>query len=385
MARFAINIRVFVLLGTVFLISAISAEAADVQASPVAFVYVASSSTTNSNEISAFSASANGRLLPVSGSPFAANVAGGMAANGAYLFGTNGIDIDSFAVGPDGALSKVARVNAQQYNGAACGGPSPLFLDPSGTTLYDVDNYGSQCANNTYQSFSIESTGQLKYLGATSASGPRYSSRLSFIGSDLYGFGSTCYHYAAGIYGFHRDSSGALTLSSNNPSMPTAQQGNFYCTWLAASDPANHVAISVQQLSATTWAAVGLPQLAIYAADSSGNLTTKSKYSNMPQAAVGSVYDLKISPSGKLLAVAGSAGLQVFHFNGSNPISHYTGLLTKDEIDQMFWDNSNHLYAISRSNNKLFVFTITPISVTHLTGSPYTVTSPQSLVVLPKR
>jgi hypothetical protein len=385
MARFVINIRLFVLLGTAFLISAISAEAAVAQVSPVAFVYVASSSTTNSNEISAFSASANGQLLPVSGSPFAANVAGGMAANGAYLFGTNGIDIDSFAVGPDGALSRVATVNAQQFNGAACGGPSPLFLDHSGTTLYDVDNYGSQCANNTYQSFSIESTGQLKYLGATSAAGPRYNSRLSFIGNDLYGFGSTCYHYSAGIYGFYRDSSGTLTLSSNNPSMPTALQGNFYCTWLAAADRANHVAISVQQLSGSTWATVGLPQLATYTADNSGNLSTTSKYSNMPQAAVGSVYDLKMSPSGKLLAVAGSAGLQVFHFNGSNPISHYTGLLTKDEIDQMFWDNSNHLYAISRSNNKLFVFTITLISVTHLTGSPYTVTSPQSIVVLPKR
>jgi hypothetical protein len=308
-----------------------------------------------------------------------------MAANAAYLFGTNGIDIDTFAVGSDGALSKVATVNAQQYNGAACGGPSPLFLDHSGTTLYDVDNYGSQCANNTYQSFSIESTGQLKYLGATSASGPRYNSRLSFTGNNLYGFGSTCYHYSAGIYGFYRDGSGALTLSSSNASMPTAQQGNFYCAWSAAADSANHVAVSVQQLSGTTWAAVGSPQLATYTADNSGNLTTNSKYSNMPQAAVGSVNDLKMSPSGKFLAVAGSAGLQVFHFNGSNPISHYTGLLTKDEIDQIFWDNSNHLYAISRPTNKLFVITITSTSVKQAIGSPYTVTSPQSLVVLPKR
>jgi hypothetical protein len=37
-----------------------------------------------------------------------------------------------------------------------------------------------------------------------------------------------------------------------------------------------------------------------------------------------------MSPSGKLLAVAGTTGLQVFHFNGSNPIKPYTGLLTKN-------------------------------------------------------
>jgi hypothetical protein len=49
------------------------------------------------------------------------------------------------------------------------------------------------------------------------------------------------------------------------------------------------------------------------------------------------------------------------------------------------WDNSNHLCAISRSANKLFVFTITPTSVKQSTGSPYTITSPQSIVVLPKR
>jgi len=29
------------------------------------------------------------------------------------------------------------------------------------------------------------------------------------------------------------------------------------------------------------------------------------------------------------------------------PITHYTGLLTTDSVNQMFWDDDNHLYAIA--------------------------------------
>jgi WD40 repeat protein len=104
----------------------------------------------------------------------------------------------------------------------------------------------------------------------------------------------------------------------------------------------------------------------------------------MPHTAVQFVTDLKMSPSGKLLAVAGSAGLQVFHFNGSDPITHYTARLTTNSIDQMFWDNANHLYAISRSTNKLFVFTITSYSAKQAPGSPYTIAVPMNMAVLPR-
>jgi hypothetical protein len=104
----------------------------------------------------------------------------------------------------------------------------------------------------------------------------------------------------------------------------------------------------------------------------------------MPVTAVQYVADLKMSPSGRLLAVAGTAGLQVFHFNGANPITHFTGLIVKEPVDQMFWDNDNHLYAISRSASQVFVFTITPTSVSQAPGSPYTITNPQSITVLPK-
>jgi hypothetical protein len=83
--------------------------------------------------------------------------------------------------------------------------------------------------------------------------------------------------------------------------------------------------------------------------------------------------------------VSGTAGLQVFHFNGSDPIKHYTGLLTRDAVTQIFWDNDNHLYAISESSGKLFVFTVTAENVSQAPGSPHSVTNPTYVSVLPRK
>jgi hypothetical protein len=351
--------------------------------SPVAFIYVSNSPSANTYEIEAFAADSAGRLTPVAGSPFAADVQS-LAVNGQYLFGTNGVDIRSFSVAPDGSLQQAASINAQQFNGYNCGGPVKVFLDRSGATLYDVDFYGNICANNTYQSFGVNgSTGELTYLGASSPS-TQFGAPLSFIGNNLYGYGSNCYHFSASVYGFQRNNDGTLTSLAINPPAPVAKPGDFYCTSLSAADRTNHVAIAVRQLDGQSWQPDGLPQLATYTADSSGNLTTRSTYLNMPKQSAGYPNDIEMSPSGRLLAVAGTAGLQVFHFHGSNPITHYTGLLTRNPVDELSWDNRNHLYALSRASGKLFVFTITPTSFKQAPGSPYTIVNPQGATVLPK-
>src|ERR1700728_1467991 len=108
--------------------------------STVAYVYVSSSPSPNNYEINAYSAALNGALTPATGSPFAADVQY-MAVNRKYLFGTNGISIDSFSIAPGGALEQVASIGAQGFNLGSCGGPWVLFLDRTGTTLYDNDIY----------------------------------------------------------------------------------------------------------------------------------------------------------------------------------------------------------------------------------------------------
>src|ERR1043166_10236890 len=90
----------------------------------------------------------------------------------------------------------------------------------------------------------------------------------------------------------------------------------------------------------------------------------------MPTVAVGNVCDYRMSPSGKFLAVGGTGGLRIFHFNGANPITKLTGSLTASSVDQLFWDKANHVYAISRSNGKLYVFTVTSTGAKQAPGSP---------------
>jgi len=104
---------------------------------------------------------------------------------------------------------------------------------------------------------------------------------------------------------------------------------------------------------------------------------------------------MNMSVSGQFLAVGGNAtqfgeegtktpGLQVFRFNGANPIVLYSNRLTSDPINEIHWDNTDHLYALSNSTHKLYVYSVTSSSITAAPGSPFTVpSSPNALAVVP--
>ena len=104
----------------------------------------------------------------------------------------------------------------------------------------------------------------------------------------------------------------------------------------------------------------------------------------MPKVAVSTVLGYRMSPNGKFLAVGGTSGVQIFHFNGAKPLTKFTGLLAAANLYQMFWDNANHLYALSETAGKLYVFTVTSTGVTQAPGSPHTIANPISIIVLPK-
>lgn len=351
--------------------------------SPTAYVYVSNGTSTSNYKINEYSAASNGALTAVPGSPISTNAVSTMALNGKWLFGANGIDIYSFSIASNGALKKVASINAQKYNAYDSGGPADLFLDHTGATLYDFDIYGDGTGNNEYQSFDInQETGVLTYTGTTPDSA-EFETPLSFVGNNVDAYGASCYHGYQSIYGFDRGGSGTLTLLNFTPPIPAGPKSSVYCPYLAAADPTNHVAVTLTPTN-DGLSVTGPTQLAVYTVTSNGDLTTTSTDANMPQTTVGSVYDIDMSPAGNLLAVGGAKGLQVFHFNGAKPITTYTGLLTSDEVTQMFWDNDNHLYAVSPSAGKLFVFTITPTNHTQAPGSPYSVKGAQDLIVLPK-
>ncbi len=187
-----------------------------------------------------------------------------------------------------------------------------------------------------------------------------------------------------GVWGYKRQSNGNLTdLSNFTRTLPTPKSGDFWCPSHAAADPSGHVGIVMQPVVADGFASDGGAQIASFTADVNGNLTTTNTAAQMPVGSFGQALTTSMSPSGQLLAVGGSAGLQIFHFNGAAVPTKYTGLLVNVEIDQMFWDKQNHLYAISGPAGKLYVFTITPTSAAQAPGSPHAITAPQNVIVQP--
>jgi 6-phosphogluconolactonase (cycloisomerase 2 family) len=345
--------------------------------SPVAYIYVDSIVASNKTQIDAYAAASNGRLTKIAGSPFP-TTSSYMALNGKWLFATNGIDIYSYSIASNGALKRVDSYTA----GSTGGGPVRLFLDHTGASLYDGYANLMGTGNNGYQAYSInQTTGKITLVNQV-VGGPEYGNSLSFISNNEYAYSSSCYHFTPSIYGMKRESNGAIIALNINPAMPTAPAGEEYCPFLAAADMTGHVAVAVQPMQ--VFAVAGPYQIATYTANSSGNLTTASTYSNMPKTGVGNVNDIWMAPSGNLLAVAGTTGLQVFHFNGANPATHYTGLLTTSQVDQVFWDNANHLYAIGQKAGKLWVFTVTATTVSQAPGSPYSIAQPIDLIVWPK-
>jgi hypothetical protein len=307
-----------------------------------------------------------------------------MAVNGLYLFGAplSGSMIDTYRIQSNGALTYAASTNASAPN--KCGNtPGPVFLDHSGGSLYDFYYWGdSICSNSVYQAWNVvKSSGALTYDGSAGGD-EELTGALTFTGNNQFAYTSDCYHSDGQISGFKRNSNGSLSLLNLAQVWPTAQSGQFYCPYLAAADPTNHLAIPVLPCSGGPCGPAGPYQLATYTVNTStGALTTSSTYANMPKVAVGTVTAISMSPSGKLLAVAGTSGLQVFHFNGASPATAYTGLMSTSEMDSIFWDNDNHLYAIGTSANKLAVFTVTPTNWNWV--ATYTVNKPAGLIVQP--
>jgi hypothetical protein len=354
------------------------ANSAAPQAAAVAsaFVYVVSNPSGNNLAINAFSADSTGQLTPVPGSPFTANVRT-IAANRNFLFGTDGTSIFSFSIAANGALTQVSSMSIRQFN--PNGVVDELFLDDTGATLYAV-HLQIDGANQGYDSFRVDhSTGVLTFLGAT-FTGCCSTGALNFMANNVYGFTSDCFHGDPTVALYKRNDDG--TLTSVPGGLDNSPDPTHLCPESVAPGPAGILAVAFGPdggpgVETTPPQADGVV-LAVYSVDSSGFLTTSSTVANMPQTTVGGM--IEMSPSGKFLA-AGGLGLEVFHFNGANPITPFTGLLTHDQIDQIAWDNDNNLYAISQSANKLSVFTVTATNAGPAPGSSYAITNPRGIAI----
>jgi hypothetical protein len=362
-------------------------ESAATVSPPVAHVYVATP-----KGVDLYDAAANGKLALVSGSPFEGDFLD-IVTNGKYFYGTDGKYLYEDSVASNGALKRIDRFNPATH-GEEPEQVSSLDLDHTGATLYC--NVYVAGEGTIYQAYTIsKSNGELVWLGNAGGGGPLLFGvgPLSIVGNDKFAF-QTQYYLTYFMSGFGIGNNGAFVSGIPQDVFPKATSGNLYNPYVITADPSNHLAAAAyQQENPPTGPIVGPTQLAVFTSDSSGMLTTTSNDENMPAVEVAAVSAMNMSPSGELLAVAGngpgpirakgSTGLQVFHFNGASPITKYTGLLTTAPIDEVHWDDNNHLYAISKSLGKIYVFTVTPTSVSEAPGSPYSVVSPQRIIVRP--
>jgi hypothetical protein len=111
-----------------------------------------------------------------------------------------------------------------------------------------------------------------------------------------------------------------------------------------------------------------------------GKLTTKSSYENMPDYQV-YPHTASISPTGNLLAVGGGSAFQLFHFNGSAPVTKFSpAIAAGDNLLEFGWDNNNHLYSLTGS--ALLVYTVTPTSIEQAPGSPISIPEAGSVIVV---
>ena len=105
----------------------------------VAYVYVANNPKNSStNQITAFSVAADGKLRVVPGSPFREDV-GDMAVNGGHLAAVSQSqpNIDTFAIEPGGALRYLSSVDYSKHApNHDCVFANQIFFDHTGATLY---------------------------------------------------------------------------------------------------------------------------------------------------------------------------------------------------------------------------------------------------------
>jgi hypothetical protein len=359
------------------------------QTTPSAFVYVTSNYSGSNNRVVGYSADSTGKLTQISGSPWADNISW-MVANGKYLFGSDNIANDDYRniyryqILSNGALKYLGATDIQTHGSSAdtCNQGGYLTLDHTGQSLYQDVSQNNCNEEQAYQAWSVNSTtSALSYLSSTGQS-EYLMSPMTFTGNNQWAYAIGCNFAIEDFQGFKRESNGALTAVNVNFNWPTAPPTQSYwteCLALATADPGNHMAVDVYYPD-------GEPDhIATYTVNTTtGDTMTNSTYDNTPPTAVGHIRWMSMAPSGRTLAVGGDNGLQLFSFYPwGQQVTVHTGLLTTAPIDMVSWDNSNHIYAISNADSRMYVFTY-GAQVTQAPGSPYVVSHPLTLFVQPK-
>ena len=345
-----------------------------------------------------YNAASNGSLSLVAGSPFSVT-GSAVGSNGKYFVSLGTTYLRSYPVASNGAIKgQASQINTALYQGASCGTTFGGTLDRTGTQAYIqfqfLGSYDEGC--DALQSYTMNATSGAFTFGGVAQFGGEKNQALGgplvIAGNNAHAYAFPKYYCDNFFHAFYRDKFGAMNNDTEfTPTFPPPNGAEWFPIAMASDNqnlPTSHMAVSLH--GSTDVCTSGPPSLASYTVDPKGNLLYNGA---LLKPAVNPV-SMAINPQGNLLAVGAAAadlwnanygpGLQVFHFNGANPITSLSKVLTTAPIDTIRWDSNNHLYALSNATKKLYAYTVTSSGVTAVPGSPYTIAGvPNALVVVP--
>jgi hypothetical protein len=375
------------LVGALAFVSSFAAVPPVSAQSTSAYVYV--QSTGSAGPVYSYSASSGGQLTAIPGSPFKPGTQI-IGSNKSQFFTLGKTLLHAYAVGSNGAIgSQLSQIPVLNYAGSFCGsgtnGLNGAVLDHSGQFVYVLLWDGGDGTCTAYQTYKVNSGGTLTFVGDTEVNVESGGGTTvpSILGNETFAYADDFSGHNSSPIGLQRESSGTLQYRNIVETNPLLDGYNEYTVrYPDASPVGNYVVFALYPYNS------GSPQLGSYTVDSQGNISSTNTQSNMPTSAL-EITDTSFSPDGKLFVVAGDygansgSGIEIYNFNGAAPLTLNRTVLTGTPIDRIAWDSNNHLYAISRSLNKLYVLTVTSTSVTQ--NSSQTITNPLSLVVVSQK
>jgi hypothetical protein len=337
-----------------------------------------------------FSASSAGHLTAIPGAPW--KPSGQIIGDNKSQFFTLGDEnLYSYGIASNGAIeSVIGQVPVLDYAGGSCGsgasGGDGAVLDHTGSNIYVLLQNGPNYDCAAYQTYNITKAGYFDFAGDTEITYPDQTQEgfyqfglPSVLGNETFAYSQYLDNYGPLVSSFKRETSGTLEVIPNSQlTTPTNSNGPGYIpTSPDASPVGNYVVLQLYPGDTAPG------QLGSFTVNSEGNLSSTNTSSDMPTMPFSEVTGTTFSPSANMFVIwadNGSSsglgnGIQIYNFNGAGPLTPYKTLLNGTPIDQVAWDSSNHLYAISLSTNTLYVFTVTSTSVTQDTawsiGSPF--------------
>jgi hypothetical protein len=357
-----------------------------------AYVYVQSQGPAG--PVYGYNASSSGQISAISGSPFKPGTMI-IGSNGSEFFTMGHTTLHSWAIGSNGAIgSQLSDIAFTNFDSDSCAGSqdgdATGVLDHTGKYIYVVlQNYEMAKTSDTcqaYQSYLLSSGGGFTFDGQTVYNSLENASAglPSILGNESFAYANYNVFGTNNFLTFQRNPSGTLSNISVNETDPTLTGGQYNAYYPDADPASSFLAVQLYVNNDTTKP----PQLASYTVDAQGNLSSTNTEGNMPASGLINPRST-FSPDGKMIAFYAdngasnaASGIEIYNFNGAAPLTLYQKVLTGTPIEQVAWDTSGHLYAISKAENHMYVFNVSSSSIT--VDPSVAVTAPVKLVVVSK-